>query len=353
MTVDELVAWFQKRHPEWRERLIGCRHNEEGRELNPYHLEGDCWSHTMMVCKVAQMERVEWSVAIAALLHDLGKPACREVNPANGHVRFSGHEPLSAYIALDILKELEAERWVDRGQIEEIFALIALHALPYKVKEQRSMVAKFRYARPLYRQLLKLYRCDSLGRFATAGLFDKREETRLGKWADEMEESEELGTAQGPRIELLVGPSNSGKSTYLRWRIGEGYRGAILSRDRHVLASGGGKSYSESWNSSDEADHRRIDEELEREFRRYVGEGKDVIVDMMNLTCTSRRRWLENLPKQYRKKATVFLTTYSEIIRRNRAQHPGKFIPETAIEAMMKRFEFPLYDEVDSIQYVY
>ena len=50
------ITWFQNNYPELHNALIACDHNYNYMHLNPYHLESDCWSHTMMVCKIAEIQ---------------------------------------------------------------------------------------------------------------------------------------------------------------------------------------------------------------------------------------------------------------------------------------------------------
>ena len=50
-----LLNWFQINYPHLKQALLESNHNFNNRETNPYHVEGDCWSHTMMVCKVAEL----------------------------------------------------------------------------------------------------------------------------------------------------------------------------------------------------------------------------------------------------------------------------------------------------------
>ena len=106
MKIYQLIEWFQINYPDMHQALLQCNHNFDEKDLNPYHLESDCWSHTMMVCKIAELSHYEKVVQIAALLHDIGKPASRKINPRNNHVQFFGHENLSAnhLIALKISK---------------------------------------------------------------------------------------------------------------------------------------------------------------------------------------------------------------------------------------------------------
>ena len=352
-TMNEWIARFWEDFPAWRQAMAACPHGEKGR-ANPYHLEGDCWSHTMMVCQRALTEGAQKRVALAALLHDLGKPQCREVDPKAGYVRFAGHESLSAFMALDVLKKWYADGQVDPEEIsaQDIFSIIALHALPYRVQEVEKLNDKFRYAKTAYIDLLWLHRCDALGRFALKGCFDEERYDKL-KWvAYYLEHRAPQPSPQAPVIELLVGPSGSGKSTYVEKKIASGFGGLVLSRDALVMRYGAKESYAECWESLCDEDHKQIDAELDELFENYVTSGKNIIVDMMNLNRESRHRWLEKTPKRYFKKATVFLLSYREILDRSEKQCPYKCIPKEALLSMMKRFEMPLYDEVDRVEFV-
>ena len=66
----------------------------------------------------------------------------------------------------------------------------------------------------------------------------------------------------------------------------------------------------------------------------------------------SRRKSIGNLPKDYNKKAIVFLPTLTEIIKRNEARaKEGKTVPQGAIGKMVKAFYPPMYDEFDEIEW--
>lgn len=67
-----------------------------------HHL--DVWEHTLCALDVCRRERVmRW----AALLHDVGKPACFTKDQAGGH--FHGHPAVSERIARDILTRLHCD----------------------------------------------------------------------------------------------------------------------------------------------------------------------------------------------------------------------------------------------------
>lgn len=99
-----------------------------------WHAEGDVWTHTRMVVDaLARME--EWraldeaarrQVFLAALLHDIGKPACTETAP-DGRITSRGHSRRG---------ESMARLWLWRAGMgpherEPIAALIRSHQFPF------------------------------------------------------------------------------------------------------------------------------------------------------------------------------------------------------------------------------
>ena len=160
----QLLHWFQTIYPHLKQELLECHHNFDDSDTNPYHVEGDCWSHTMMVCKVAQLKGYDKVVQISALLHDIGKPQSRKINPRNNYVNFRGHEELSAQMAKPLVDDLVAREMLTKVEADEVLELITLHGKIYK---DRAGVEKYLKNRPLsLKHLLELSECDDLGRFS-------------------------------------------------------------------------------------------------------------------------------------------------------------------------------------------
>jgi putative nucleotidyltransferase with HDIG domain len=348
--IQNYIVWFQHNYPEMCKALHQSSHHYSMQELNPYHLEGDCWSHTMMVCKVAQLEKYGKNVQIAALLHDIGKPICREVNPKNNHVRFFGHEGMSAYMALEVLYKLYAEKEITKGDMVQIFSLIALHATLYKMVSLVEIEQKFKYDKTLYLDLLALNRCDDLGRYTSMHNSDMQREEKLLEVSEQLKGDSLSFEFSKPWVELLVGVSNSGKSSYCKVHYGENFDGVIISRDTFVLNIGKGSTYKECWESLTEEDQIQIDDLLEKLFKNAVKESKNIVVDMMNLSRKSRMKWLEIVGDTYMKKAKVFLTPLVDVKSRNQKQNTVMYLSEKILEDMARCFEYPLYDEMDSIE---
>ena len=170
----QLIEWFSTTYPKYKEALLNCHHNFDEKETNPYHVEGDCWSHTMMVCKVAELKGYEKVVQVSALLHDLGKPSSRKINPLNNHVQFFGHEEKSALLARPLLEALVKKEEITQEESVEIEELILLHGTLYKLSH-KEIVEKFRGREEFFRHLVELVECDGLGRFTDSYNFNKEE----------------------------------------------------------------------------------------------------------------------------------------------------------------------------------
>ena len=160
----QLLKWFQTNYPELKLALQQCQHNFDERETNPYHLEGDCWSHTMMVCKIAELENYDRVVQVAALLHDIGKPHSRKVNPKNNHVQFFGHEELSAEMAIPLVADLVERKMLSKEEAEEALLLILLHGEIYKHRDE--VENRLQHQPQVLQHLIELSHCDNLGRFS-------------------------------------------------------------------------------------------------------------------------------------------------------------------------------------------
>jgi len=173
------IEWFQIHFPHLHQDMLRCSHSNDTKSLNPYHLETDCWSHTMMVCKVAELSDYDKVVQIAALLHDIGKPTVRRVNPRNGHVQFFGHEEVSAEMSHTVLALMQTKGWIDQSELYEILELIRYHGVLFKIEGIQELEKKFRHNLTFCRHLLELARCDTLGRFCVDGYNVKKYDEML------------------------------------------------------------------------------------------------------------------------------------------------------------------------------
>jgi putative nucleotidyltransferase with HDIG domain len=351
----ELVSWFQMEYPhlvkamkasdhhltyadnQKAEMIVGYGSTPE--KINPYHCESDVFTHTMMVCK--QAENAPYTVRIAALLHDIGKPDTRAVNPKNGRVSFYNHDAVSAFMSLEILKR--EELGLSKDQQVHIFNLIALHTQIYKLSVEQLAAIGDLY---LVENLIELGKADHGGRFHTAGdaVIPTIEEVKYVSVAGTFTDNREK------EVIVLCGLPASGKS---RWTHNNAYNrdngdlSMIISRDHYFAEHFPDLDYNTAWK---QANQKLIDRWLVQKFA-YAKRQDQVIVDMTHMSKKSRKRSLSHFGPEYKKKCVVFLTDLETLHLRN-SERTGKVIDKSVIERMMRSFYPPTLEEFDEIEYV-
>lgn len=128
-----------------------------------HHQEGDVWKHTLMVLDKAK-PTIEGQ--LAALLHDIGKPAVRKEMDYQGKriVRFLGHEKEGSEIAESILRRLK----LDRNTINRVRRIVENHMRPHMLSEKPSKKAIRKFVREvgsdLVDDVLDMAEADELGK---------------------------------------------------------------------------------------------------------------------------------------------------------------------------------------------
>lgn len=356
-TMTELISWFQLEYPELVAQMKYSNHHKTeldsfmlgeikstngtstGRidSLNPYHLESDVFTHTLLVCK--QAENAPYEVQIAALLHDIGKPSTRSVNPKNGNVSFHNHDAVSAFMSLEILKR--EELGLSKSMIIRIFNMIALHTQIYKLSiEQLAAIGD----PMLLKGLIMLGKADHAGRFHTKGeaVIPEYRELRWYEKEVPMKDPEKEAI-------ILCGLPGSGKSTYIDNKYGgtsENF--SVISRDAYI-ESCGGEDYNEKWKNCDQKKADRYLQDRFNDVKKFPT--STTIVDMTHMSKKSRRRSLSHFDSSYKKKCVVFLTDLPTLNLQN-SERCGKVIGKKVIERMVRSFYPPTYEEFDEIEYV-
>ena len=161
-------------------------------EQDPHHRHKDVLAHTFAVVDKTTPDLV---LRLAALLHDVGKPATREFGPEG--VTFHHHEVVGARIARSRLRHLRLAKPV----VDDVSQLVYLHLRPHTLKLGWTDSAVRRYVRDagsLLDRLNELVRCD----VTTA---NKRREQAIQSRIDELEErigvlseKEELSRLRAP-----------------------------------------------------------------------------------------------------------------------------------------------------------
>lgn len=348
MNVHNLVKWFQLNYPKLVKSMQDCTHHYDEENLNPYHLEGDVWSHTMMVMLEASKrlnggKKHDAYMLILALLHDIGKPVVARRNDEKKRVNFYSHEPMSGFMCLPILYRIEKDFNIslDKRMLIEV---ISIHTDVFRLTEgqlterlvNNHTVASF---------LIKLAQCDGDGRFFEMG---DRINTKLDIPVREASKDKKV-------VVMNIGIPCSGKSTFTDGEdvkdLFENGEFEVLSRDDIVVKEGlmlGCHTYNECF---EKVDHKRINSLFNLEQRKIVKSDKSVVIDMTNMGRKSRRSTLSNF-KNYKKVAVVHMTDLFNIYKRN-DNREGKTIPQNVFKRMISSFQPPMYDEFDDIYWIF
>ena len=132
--------------------LVEMRGLFQGKPVQP---EGDLWDHTMLVLRLLPA-KPSFTLAFAALVHDVGKPFTR----ANHHGRtsFHSHDQVGSRIADRLCRSLRLSN-IER---ERITWLVAFHQYLGEAKKLREAKLKRVLAQPGIDELLALHRADAL-----------------------------------------------------------------------------------------------------------------------------------------------------------------------------------------------
>ncbi len=123
-------------------------------EQDPHHRHKDVLGHTFAVVDKASPDLV---LRLAALFHDVGKPATREFGP--GGVSFHHHEVVGARMTRKRLRALKYPKSI----VEDVSQLVYLHLRPHTLDMGWTDSAVRRYVRDageLVDRLNELVRCD-------------------------------------------------------------------------------------------------------------------------------------------------------------------------------------------------
>lgn len=374
-SINKLVNWFQINFPDLVQEMKQCEHGYAVNEPNIFHTEGSIWTHTMMV--LLQVENLNFSrkVAIAALLHDVGKPISKESVPRDDKIvnKFIGHEGTSVYKSIKVLNQLIKDNFCTQKEAEDIILLINFHGSLFdhfkdnQFNDKKNTITEKWHKRPdVFRELVNLVIADSSGRFFNTGegrknLINTLKETFSDEYIDglykvSLEKQLQIAHRNFTKtITVLCGVPCVGKSTWVTENVNK-KNTIIISRDTTLLGYAmmkyKTKEYNTSWNSLTKEDHTYIDVLVEDEFKLAISRKTNIVIDMTMLSPKSRKKILNNQStKDYYKKCVFFKTDYDEILKRNNNRNE-KYINEDIISSMMKRLHIPLSDEINELEFV-
>jgi predicted kinase len=145
-----------------------------------------------------------------------------------------------------------------------------------------------------------------------------------------------------PFVILLVGPTLSGKSTWIR----NNYPNVnVISRDEIVMEVAGTRDYNKAF---DTVDHKLVDKVLIERLTEANSTNTSTIVDMTNMTVKRRRQTLQYFDDIFCKVAVVFpILSDEEYQKRNidRNAKENKWIPPSVIKSMIDSYQEPTTSE--------
>ena len=145
-----------------------------------------------------------------------------------------------------------------------------------------------------------------------------------------------------PFVMMLIGPTLSGKSTYIR----NNYPNVeVISRDEIVMEVFGSRDYNLAFK---EVDQKEVDRVLATRFKSANDLKTSVIIDMTNMTVKRRMATLRNFDKDFSRLAVVFpILSEEEYTKRNieRNAKENKWIPPFVIKSMIDSYQEPTLDE--------
>ena len=365
----ELVTFIQREFPLLVNAMKQADHHYDSENLNPYHLEGDVWTHTMMVLQEAErliqaglFRNREDELRIASILHDLGKPMAREEVEETKRVRFIGHEGASFHLAIEVLDSI-FDKFYGREHYtllmkRNILEAISFHDVIWKGlntdKFEKTFNKRFQFNKRLAELVLGVSLADGAGRFYSESKrqpdTDAVYENVMGL-VSTLDINEPVTLTKQRKLEekpngviLMVGLPGSGKSTFVERYVPSNW--VVISRDNLVeeYAQNHGITYDEAWKAED------FDAVVDKQIRSAISEKRSVVIDKTHMGPKSRRRSLAPFPKSYAKTAVVITENFDTIVERSIAR-VDKTITDRVLRDMTLRFRPPTYDDFDYIEY--
>ena len=138
----------------------------QGVEQPPqYHPEGDVWVHTLMLLE-GLPAGCSTTLALGALLHDVGKPPTFRVAP--DRIRFDGHAEIGTKMAQEICRRFR----LSNEETGQVLSLVANHMRFGSVAQMKESTLKRFFRLPGFEEHLELHRLDCQSSHRDLSLYD-------------------------------------------------------------------------------------------------------------------------------------------------------------------------------------
>jgi poly(A) polymerase len=118
-----------------------------------YHPEGDVWIHTLMLLEGLPAGSSK-TLALGALLHDVGKPPTFRVAP--DRIRFDQHAEVGTKMAAEICRRFR----LSNDDTDQVLSLVANHMRFGDIMRMKDSTLKRFFRLPCFEQHLELHRLD-------------------------------------------------------------------------------------------------------------------------------------------------------------------------------------------------
>jgi len=170
-----------------------------------FHPEGDVWVHTLLLLE-GLPEHASPTLAMGALLHDVGKPPTFRLAP--DRIRFDGHVEVGVKMAEEICHRLR----FSNHDTEQIARLVANHMRFADVKEMKPATLKRFFRLPRFDEHLELHRLDCLASHRDLTLYNFAREQLARMPAEQIrpkplltgDDLIAMGYAPGPRFKQIL-----------------------------------------------------------------------------------------------------------------------------------------------------
>jgi len=134
-----------------------------------YHPEGDVWVHTLLLLEGLEAGCSK-TLALGALLHDVGKPPTFRVAP--DRIRFDQHAEVGTRMAEDICRRFR----LSNEETEQVCALVGNHMRFGDVQKMKESTLKRFLRLPRFDEHMALHRLDCMASHRDLSLYEFAEE---------------------------------------------------------------------------------------------------------------------------------------------------------------------------------
>lgn len=351
------------------------------KEDSPWHRESSVWVHTEMV--LAELGKIQEQVKmdddtfiityLSLLFHDTGKPPCMVVKykPERGYYNaFHGHEQKSARLFEDyyVSNYKLFKDWLSVEDAYKVMWMIENH-LPYDVMGNDKKMDYLgtavsgnlgQAAQGFGWHLLS----DTYGRISDDSTAKRaKTETFVEMMNAANVANPRFVEANAPTLMMLIGASGSGKSTYVKSLVDQGYHHYSFDSLRldlanekasedMVKAKSDAHSYSIAYAYCDK--HRsEFGRFSDVEYIKILKDYKSVVVDNTNVSRKNRTKFVVEAKKRgYRVEAAMFPVS-KDILMARMASRLDKNVPDDAIMRQYDAVSIPWVGvEVDHLHFI-